>query len=344
MLTPYESMIESVYITDSTYEKLSVLESCHLALLEGIDDQRVVSTANAYTHSLVIEFLDSVKQKLFKLCSTVLSLLNSYILNSARYLDKYREFLKAQIPKLKEPFSYSYYEYPLEKDYPVIIPGNGGIIENEIKRMQERIRNDEWTSTQVANAVDNMIRKFSHDAIGSEVDVYDLKQSVTEIVTNRCRGNAIVNFLTEKDIDKFVKDLQSYRPMADEIKKTRTNIDKDYQLLKKTYERAIKVPLDVKSITRLDMVRDPELASFKANEQVRFADINVQMTRLFTSFIKIYDISFDTKLQILQERIEINKNIIKELLLNTGIAGAVNTKSPDVKKVPYKYEPNKIKT
>ena len=343
MISPYEALYDPLYLTEDSYEKLSVIESCHQAMLEDVNDTRVISTATAYTYSMVMEFLDSVKARLFKLCSFVLSLLNSYILNNARYLDKYREILKERIKKLPEPFSFSYYEYPFPKDYPVVIPGTNGI-DQEIKQIQEKIQKESWVGEKVAISVDAMLKKFGRDTVGEDVDVYDLKASVTEIVTRKCRGELQVHILTESDIDAFIKDFQSYKPYADDIKRTKTNIEKDYILLKKTYERAIKMPEEIKDITRLEIARDPELASFKAQEQNRFAEINLQMTRLFTGFIKIYDTAFDTKLQLLQERIATNKAVINQLLVNAGIMSAVNTKTPDQRKKPYKYEPKKIKT
>ena len=343
MISVYESFYDPMYLTEESYDKLSVIESCHQAMLEAVDDTRVISTATTYTYSMVMEFLDSVKARLFKLCSFVLSLLNSYILNNARYLDKYREILKDRVKKLPEPFSFSYYEYPLPKDYPVVIPGNNGI-DQEIQQIQEKIRKDGWVGEQVATSVDQMLKKFGRDTVGSEIDVYDIKASVTEVVTRHCRGELQVRILTEKDIDAFIKDFQSYKPYADDIKRIKSNVEKDYILLKKTYERAIRIPEEIKGITNLELARDPELASFKAQEQNRFAEINLQITRLFTGFIKIYDTAFDTKLQVLQERIATNKAVINQLLVSAGIMSAVNTKTPDQRKKPYKYEPKKIKT
>lgn len=332
------SLFDNEFLSESMYENLSVIESCYEALSEGVDDQRVITTATTYTYSVIVEFIDSVKTTLVKLCSMILSVLNDYMLNHARYIDKYREILKDRVSKLKEPFTYSYYEYPVPKDYPYIISASNNI-EPDIVKLQEKIRTENLVGEQVSNSVDNVLRHFGSITLGEQIDPFDLKQSVTEIVTRKVRGDITVIMLTAKDIDNFIKNFQQYKQHSDEIKRTRASIEKEYILLKKTYEKAIKAPMEVRSITRMELAMDPKLASFKIQEQNRFASIQMEMTRLFTGFIDIYHTAFNIKLKIIQERIDMNKSIIHELLMRTGLLAAVHTKNPDKNRKPYEYKP-----
>lgn len=334
----YTSLFDESVFSENSYAKLAVLEECQTAFNEGIFDSRVVSTATSYTYSMVMELLENVKEKLLKLASTVLSLLNNYILNSAKYIDKYREILKDKVASLEDPFVYSYYKYPDNKDYPVLI--NASSIEGDIKKLQDAIQAGKWNSERVETSVNHMLIDFADKTISGSIDPYNIKRSVSEIVTKRVRGDIDVRVLSKEDIDQFITDFKTYKPHMDDIKRTKTAIEKEYKLLRQTYAKAIEVPIEIKGITNMQMIYDPDAAAMKAREQNRFADINVQMTRLFTGFIDIYNTSFNTKLNLIKDRIDINRHVIHELLLRTGLVAALNTKNPDKNKKPFKYEPS----
>lgn len=331
-------LFDQELFTESCYEKLSVIESCDQAINEGIFDQRVVTTASTYTYSLVMELLDNVKTTLVKLCSYVLSYVNNYILNSAKLVDKYREVLKDRVSKLKEPFSYTYYEYPDSKHYPVVLAATGSISDT-IGKLQSNIIEGKWSGDRVATAVDDLIIDFSRKTIGEDVDPFDLKESTKKIVTNHVKGKVDIRFLTKDDIDAFVALMKTYRPLIDEIKRTKSDVEKDYKLLKEMYMKVTKLPGNIRDITKLQTAFDPELAAFKASEEQRFADINVHMSRLFNGYISIYNTAFDTKLKIIQERVDINRAIIEELLRRTNLLAALGTSMVDKNKKPFKYEP-----
>ena len=323
------------------YDELAVIESCECAISEDVFDTRVVSTATTYTYSMVTELLDSVKEKLLKLCSVVLSLLNNYMLNSARYIDVYGDIIEEQVGKLKEPFSYSYYEYPDSTNYPVLLSGVNSV-EGDIKKLQDAIIAGKWDSYRVEDAVDNMLINFSRKTIGGSIDPYSIRSSTEEIVTEHIRGHVIVKLLTKDDVKRFIHEFKTYRDYMNDIKRTKSNIEKEYTQIKNLYGKAIKRPAEIRSINALEAIYDREGAAFKANEQQRFSDINIQMTRLFTGFIDIYNKAFDTKLRLLQERIDMNKHIIAELMQRTTLLTTLQTKNPDRYKKPYKPDP-KIK-
>ena len=64
------------------------------------------------------------------------------------------------------------------------------------------------------------------------------------------------------------------------------------------------------------------------------------MTRLFNGFITIYSTAFDTKLNIIQEKIEANRAVIVEMLIRTGVFTSVNTKTPSKSHKPYVFNPS----
>lgn len=339
MLITYTSLFDLDFLSETSCDNLAVLEEYAEALNEGVFDNRVITMGKTYTYSMVIEFLDNVKEKLLKLCSTVLSYLNNYILNSAKLIDKYREILKDRLKDLDEPFTFSYYKYPKEKDYPSIIPSNGWV-ESEVRKLQSTIKKDGWTTERVENAINKLLEEFADRTVHGPIDPYNIKDTTASIIYRKLRGDIDIRILTADELDKMIDEFKTYKPYIDEIKRTKSSVEKDYTALKKAYSNAVKIDPETKDITNLQMIYDPDLATFKANEQVRFGDINIQMTRLFTGFIDIYNTAFTTKLNIIRERVDINRHVIQELIQRTGIFAALNTKNPDRYKKPYKYEPN----
>ena len=92
------------YFTPETYHKIAVIEECMGAVNEGVVTNDVITMTLSYTHSLALEMLENIKEALLKLCSLVLSALNNYILNNAKYIERYKEILKVRIAKLDKPF------------------------------------------------------------------------------------------------------------------------------------------------------------------------------------------------------------------------------------------------
>lgn len=337
-LVSSELMFDTRYFSETSYTSLAIIESCRLALDEGADDIRVIDTASSYTYSLVMEILENVKEKLLKLCSTVLSLLNNYILNNAKLVERYQEFLKSRLDKLNKPFTYVYFEYPDTKNYPIVLQSSSGI-ESDVKKLQDAIIEQSWASDKVYNAVDNMLSDFASKTIGEDIDPSTLKDSVRKAVSNKIKGKQITKNLTKDDINNFITEIKQYKPHLDDIKRTKKNIITDYELLKRAYKRAVQMPSEYKTIDRFQSIYDPDKAAFENHERARFFDINTQMTRMFNGFISIYDVAFDTKLKCLQERVELNRAIILELMITTGATAALNTKNTDRNGKPFKYEP-----
>ena len=338
MLRDISCLYDDTYFSDQSYEKLAIIESCQEALLEDTDDYRVITTANSYTYSLVMEVLENVKEALLKLWSTVLSILNNFILNNAKMVDKYRELIKVKFKSLKEPFIFVYYEYPGIKDYPKVIKSNAWV-EAEVQKLQEEIISNDWNSEKVEFAVDSLLKEFSEQVVGLPIDPDRLKASTEKVVREKIQGKKIDRGLTVQMLDQFIDEIRAYKVHLDDLKKTKTAILKDYELLKAAYKNAIKPPIDIKQFDRLAMLHDPEDAGFKLREKERFAYINIQITRLFNGFIEIYNTAFNTKLTIIRERVDMNNAIITELLTRTSVLAAINVKNPSKDRKPFEYIP-----
>lgn len=328
-------------LLESSYAKMAVIDSCYESINEDLGNQFVVSKASSYTQSMIFEILDNVKNSLVKLCQQVLSYLNNYILNTANLADKYRNLIIERYDKLEAPLMYKTYTYPKLKgnSYPNVIKSSTDL-ENQIREMQETIVSKHLTAEQSGELVDKMLVKFSKDVIGSPVSVFDLRQSAREIVYDHIRGRARAIRLDKGDLDEFITEIRTYKEMKDEIIRTRNDTIKYYEMLKRVYSGAMIEPLAKAEGLNIKSLRDPEAEDLKATDYQRFANINLQMTRLFNGYITIYSEAYNAKINVLKEKIDANRAIIVELLTRTGVFAAINTKSPSKTRKPYTFDPS----
>ena len=345
MMVPYlSSVLSDSILTEDSYTKLDVIDRCYDAINEGVLDNFVVDVAASNTYSMMMEVLDNVKETLLKLVQNVLTFLNNYILNSALLADKYRDLIIQRFKSMKEPFVFYTYEYPKlkSKDYPVLVKSSISL-EDEIREMEDEIIRKNLSPDEAASKVDKMLRSFGHDVLDARIDVSDLKSSVKKIIRDKIQGRQIQRDLTKEDLNQFINEIKTYKSVKDEITRTKANILNDYKNLRKAYMdlmqrkegESIGLPtVDLKKLSQ------PEVEAFKLNDYQRFANINLHMTRLFNGFITIYSTAFDTKLNIIQEKIEANRAVIVEMLIRTGVFTSVNTKTPSKSHKPYVFNPS----
>lgn len=326
------------YLSESSYEKMATLDTCYESLNEGITDRFVVNITSSYTHSIIFEVLDNVKETLIKLYQRVLSSLNNYILNSANLADKYRNLIIERYGKLQSPIMFQTYQYPKlkDKDYPSLVKSST-TLEREIEELQNEVIKRQLTPGQTGELVDKMLKSFSKSVLGESVDPYNIKDTATKIVESNVRGREVIRKLEKSELSVFIDELKQYKVMKDDINRTKTNMLKDYEMLKHVYTNSMKNK-EAESKGLKDL-KDPDVVALEAADYQRFANINLNMTRMFNGFITIYSTAFDTKLSILQDKINANRNIIVELMTQTGIFAALNTKNPSKTKKPMIFDP-----
>lgn len=331
------SLLDKSLLTETSYTKIVTINACYRALEEGVDDHFVVSTARKYTHSLLVEVLETVKDNLLKFAQHILSALNNFILNNAKLVDKYRNLIIERYDKLKVPFMYKTYQYPKlkAKDYPVVIKTSTDL-EKDIISLQDKIIKNNLSASDTEAEVYKMVSSFGEQVVGAAVDIYDLKGSVREAVTSKLRGREMIKKLSSSDLNGLIDELIQYKPMKDDIVRTRTNLISEYEVLKRTYTKMME-DKEADS-TGIKSIKDPDFQKFQAHEYQRFMDINLHMTKLFNAYITIYSEAYNTKLSILQDKINENRTIINNLLTATGVFAAVNAKNPPKQKRPYKMD------
>ncbi|MCM1532920.1 MAG: hypothetical protein NC114_11730, partial [Ruminococcus flavefaciens] len=217
------------------------------------------------------------------------------------------------------------YEYPSTKDYPKSLKSTVSA-EKDIIRLHDKIRTYMIPPAQVGNQVNRLLQSFGKEVLERAPDPDDLKNSTTKIVRDRIRGQKKTITITRETLGIYINEIMNYKHDKDDIMRTRKAIIDDYESLKRTYAAVTKDPESLMRSHIRDL-KDPDREAFLAHEYTRYADIHMEMMRLFNGYIAIYKAAFDTKLQCLTEKIESNKAAITEVFTRTGVFAAINTKT-----------------
>lgn len=343
-------MIESPskYLSDylllpESYEKMAVIDSCYAAINEAAATNRIVDITDSYTFGMILEILEAAKNQLISIQEALLSYFNNYILNTANLADKYRDLIIERLGKLRSPIIYRTYSYHklFDKSYPALIKATNTDLVSSIEEFQNHILDESLNADQQGEIIDHMLEDFAYRVIETPVDPTDLKSSVDKAVRDVLRGREQIRTLDSKSLSKFIDEIAMYKPTKDALARTKKAMLDDYATLKSTYTAAMKKK-EAASVG-IASIKDPEFVRFNRAEADRFATINMNMTRLFNGYITIYREVFDTKMEVLREKIDSNRAIIIKLLTETGLLAVVNSKNPSKERRPLAFDPKLIK-
>lgn len=337
LASAFENSIHTISLLETTaLQKKSVLSSCYTAMDEGVIDNAINNLTSTYTQSMILDILDNIKEKLLKVYQSVLSALNNYILNTATLADKYRDLLISRYEKLKAKTIYQTYEY--DKLYKM--PTDVRSIYNVEKDAQDIVNmglSETYDNNEVILKVDKYINDFAKAVIGATVNVDNIKASTESTCKQMMRGREVTKTLTASEIDKFIDEIKKYKDLKNQINSTKTQIVKYYNSLKGQFLSTFKmIPSD--EIGVMKRAQDPTGAALLDSQYQQYSKANIQLTRLFDGYINIYNAAFNTKLSLLQEKIQSNRNILVEMMTKTSVFAAVHAKQPKKGSAPYKID------
>lgn len=322
----FENIISNELLPENGVYTLSVLESCYDCINEGTTDLTVIKMSSTYTHSLMMEILENVKETLLKLYQQVLSVLNNYILNSVNLATKYRKILISRFESLKTSFPYKYYSYSGLSNYPVDVRDTVSYVERPVNELIEYGLSKDFNEDTMRLKVHDYIASFSNAVIGLEADPENLKDSVEKLCYMQMRGAEVTKILNASDLNKFIDDIGNYKNDRKELNATKASIIKHYDILKRSFSDSFKTSFKDDGSRSVYRTKDPEKAILLNNQVQQYSKANIRMTELFNGYIIIYNTAFNTKLKIIQDRVDINRNILVELMRKTNILTYVNLK------------------
>lgn len=334
--SPSEFLIEQVSSPDDLYV-LQVIDSCYTALYEGVSDSFVVNTTTSTTYKFLDELLDRIYKTLQSIYVQVLNYMNNYFMNSARLLDKYRNIILDRYTKLKSPILYKTHQYTglYDKSYPNVVHPSD--IQHYLESYQTDVTDYFTTPETVADDTAVYVSKFAVDTIGKPINNFDIKTQVEAIVRKKCQGMEIVKALNAADLDKFINEIVKYKDLKNAIIATKNSMTAEYKALKSAMMAQMKQQLSQKY--NINDISNPDAADLKNAEYNRFAAINTQLSQMYNSFIIIYNVAYSTKLKVLSEKIDENRQVINDLLAQTSVFAAANPSVPRAYRAPQKFNP-----
>lgn len=311
--------------TVKSYECIDIIESAYDAAQDGVPLFGIFRTATTYSQSMIWDLLENAKAALLQLCQKILSALTNLQVNNVRLVKKYQEILLERVDKLQYPIVHKTFVYPELKNYPAIIAATS--IEKDIVQLRQDIQNPDvvMSVSKVGAQIDSLLRDFSRQVLGAPVAVDNLQSSVVSIVEKKARDKSILTEITRANLVDYMNQIDHYRRDKDMLTQLKRAINEDYLALKAMYTSATaNSEQTIKGSLRYQM--NPDKETFIAQEYNRYADIHVEMLRLFNGFITIYNTAFNTVLSILDEKITDRRNLIVQMFTVTGVLAAVNTK------------------
>ena len=299
---------------------MGVLRSCYGAIDEFTAANEsatdVLNVAYSYTESIIYTLLENIRAYLLELYQKVLSAFNNYILNQVHLCDKYRDMIMERYDKLKKPVRYKTYEYPELYKLPIDIRPSGKA-EDFAKEIIAIGEDPEVTHDRLSYDVDQRIKEFSDSVLGTKIDPTNVKNDTRRVCYDRMRGRSLSVTLNKKDLSKFIDEIQNHQKMKKELQKTKSEIEAYYKSLRSKFSGAFKMTKN--SSNELVRMKDPDKVALLDRQVMQYSTASIELKRLFNGFITIYSESFTSKLEIMQEHVDINRAVIVEIMTRTNI-------------------------
>lgn len=322
-------------IDDSVYVPMDILESCYVAIDEGVTDPSIVDIARNNSTSMVMNILDRSYYILEKYYQSFTNYLNNFILNYAKLAEKYRTVIIEMCARTTDTIIYNTYTYPKQKDkYPK--PMN---INSKLFQFIEEAQNPELIELKEDDflkvKVNNILQDFTQSYLGKKLKVEDLDNETRKHTNDTLRGVSKTIGVTSSNVGTIIDNIvENAKNTLKELKAVKAQYTKDYKMFQNVIEghKTKRVPF----ITTLGIMTKPESHEFEINELRRFSNINLELNRLSVGFVTVYSSVYSTKLNIMKEHIDIDRELLVRLLQITGSFAAINNKTATKQSQPIK--------
>ena len=331
--------IPEQYIDESVYIHMDILQSCYDAMDEGVLGQDLAAITKNNTTSLALTYLNATYKRLCQMHDIFVSHLNNYILNYSKLAEKYKALIIDMYSKINEPIIYNTYTYPKINDkFPRPISGNSKwhtfVRESSLFSTDDKTERDE-VSVYFNIKVDEMLQDYTKDVLGEKLNTNKLAEETKFLVNKRIKGIPKTIGITQRNVGDLLNNFSAAaKDVLKEIKTTKSGFSKDYKTLQELlglYQNK-KVPL----IQSISMLREPEKYQLELQEMKRFSSVNMEMGRLYTGLVTVYNVAYITKYEALRERIELDRTVLVALLQAAGSFAAINNKTATKQSQPLK--------
>lgn len=303
-------------LTDSMVYSAEIIQECYEAIDEGADDPTFIDTAQKYTKSLLITVLEFAYKLLGRMIAQLLKAFNAYIINDVRIANKYKKFIISRAEKIDEPIHYDYYSYEGLYEFPREIRKSDVDTVTIIAKMEQLGKKKEPGAQTVDDLINSNIISFSKEVLGDKVNPDDLSASVEKVIKHNVRGRKTRISITRSNIEEFYQDMENTIKERKKVNAIKAQINEYYVLLKNEINNAYKEE---------KKPRNPGNPNFREAD-VKIHSINgsvtrfeLQRNRLLNAYIQIYRVAFTKKIDILNEKIQLDAGLIAELCKRASV-------------------------
>ena len=320
-----------------------VLECC-TAIDEAIQLQQFeqksidtyTNTAKKYIVALQGDISSSQEKELMMLVNKLEDVYSDYYVNYLHILKKYKNEIKQEFNIKELSLDYESYSYV---DFDVF-PKNSIISYKErlVKFAEScgKYKNERELSTFINSKIEDVINTYSEDILGTSISTNDIGESLHNICLDELRGDISTHNVSRVNLTIVIANLEKIVNIKKFIRQMRTAIPKTFENIHNEYESALQFIRKANSIERakyvdVDIIKNPVKAIVLARYDIDTTHIDLAFNSLATYFSKIQYIIFKTKIEVMIEKVEMQRDLIKNILelvnMNTIISLPENLKS-----------------
>lgn len=297
-------------------QAVDIHDEAMLAIEEGVTDPDVVNIAMDNASSIMYRMIDRLIAFIQSLAQTILILLNNYIVNNANLVKKYRNLLVEKYETVSEPIVIHTYTFPKLKDsaYPKQFSEVTSKVSDSAEKIQSMAVDLHQSPSDVAYEVDNSLMDCGDAIVGEYIDPYDIKASTEKAIKKNMLGDPIMRKITPDYLDTLFDEMMQYNSWKRDVQSTKKQCERDCAALKKEVMTAYKQKLEDNNLKQFT---SPEMYRAQVAEYNRFNSYQIELNRFMNGIIEIYSAAYTMKLQIIQKKIEFNRDLISRLMVAT---------------------------
>lgn len=308
-------MIPFTILSESAQESNEIVMDCLDAIDSGSVNAYFINESDSFLSSMMLDNLNSVKKLLISIYDKILEYFSNYLINSVSILKKLKDKIYLLDDKAVNILRYTTYEYPRLHLLPKIIKKELSPIEKDATF--KKIMNITNSSDMIdfSSDIDQKIEEFASEVLDCKIKFAGdpIEKVITDRATRHMRGEKRSYQLTKDVLKHTIDEILDYKDAKKQIIANRADIIFYYEKIKTAMEStyAIKYSSNGRDIRSL---YDESIGYLKEDEVNNLSFGMLEANRLYGSYIQIYRTVFKVKLDIIKERVDINKTLIRDLL------------------------------
>lgn len=313
--TDHYKKIPLTLLSESAIEANECIIGCLEVLDAGSGNSYFINESDSYLSSIMMENLKNVKALLISIYDKVLEYFSTYLIKSVSVLKKLKDKIYLLDDAAVNSLRYTQYEYPRLHLLPKTIKKDITAIEKDatFKKVLSMVTNSD--KIDFSSNIDAKIEEFASEVLDCRVKFAGdpIEKVIEEKAISHMRGERKSYQLTKDVLKHIIDGIIEYKDAKKQIIANRADIISYYERLKTAMESTYETKTssngrDIRSLY------DASIGYLKDEDVDNLSFGMLEANRLYGSYIQIYRTVFKVKLDIIKERVDMNKALIRDLL------------------------------